>query len=106
MKFEVLAGDVVIGWSAFEHGDPPMGVVLGRLTVTSAYGTTLPDAPVRVRPEGEAFFEPTGGVHIEDLSEFGPDEIEVSVLGLDHVTYERYLPHHVRAYEEQFRETQ
>jgi hypothetical protein len=47
MKFEVLAGDVVIGWSAFEHGDPPMGVVLGRLTVTSTVQPGIPHTAQR-----------------------------------------------------------
>jgi hypothetical protein len=103
MKFEVLAGDVVIGWSHLEYGDPPMGVAHGKLIVTSAYGATPPNASLRVRPVGEPFFEPVGGVHIEDLrADFGPDEIEVSVLGLDHETYARYFPHHVRSYKEQF----
>ena len=102
MRFDVLAGDIVIGWSELEHGDPPMGVAHGKLNVTSEYGSTPMDA-LRVRPVGEPFFEPVGGVHIEDLrADLGPDEIEVSVLGLDHETYARYFAHHIRAYEQHF----
>lgn|SRR5690606_12647427 len=103
MRFEVLAGDVLIGWSELEHGDPPMGVAHGKREATTAYGSTPPDAVLRVRPVGEAFFEPAGGVHIEDLrADLGPDAVEVSVLGLDHETYRRYFAHHVRAHEQQF----
>lgn len=104
MKFEIVAGDVVIGWSELEYGDPPMGVAHGRLNVTTAYGSTPTGALLRARPVGESFFEPIGGVHIEDLrADLGPDEIEVSVLGLDHETYARYFAHHIRVYEQQFK---
>ena len=101
MRFEILAGEVVIGWSELEHGDPPMGVAHGKLNVTSAYGSTPPDARLRARPAGEPFFEPIGGVHIDDFrADLGPDEIEVSVLGLDHEIYVRYFAHHVQAYDQ------
>jgi hypothetical protein len=58
-----------------------------------------------VRPEGdEQLLEPTGGVHIEDLSpDFGQEGIEVSVLGLGAEAYKRFFPHHVKSYEIQFR---
>jgi len=88
LRYEVVAGDVVIGWSELENGDPPMGVALGRLHVNDAYASFQPGAPLRVRPPGGAFFEPVGGVHIEDYSaDLGPDAIEVSVLGIDAAVY-------------------
>lgn len=94
----------MIGWSALEAGDPAMGVALGRLHVTPAYDSARSGALLRVRPEGEPFFEPSGGVYIEDhRDELGADEIEVSVLGIDATTYARYFPHHIRAYEQHFR---
>ena len=97
------AGDDVIGWCELELGDPPMGVAHGRLHVDAAYSSLRSGTPLRVRPKGGEFFEPTGGVHIEDLeAEFGPDEIHVSVLGIDSVVYAHYFPHHVMAYNESF----
>jgi hypothetical protein len=38
MRYEVFAGDVVIGWSELEKGDPPMGVALGVLHPGTATG--------------------------------------------------------------------
>lgn len=52
LRFEVLSGDVVIGWSDLEYGDPPMGVAHGRLEVTAAYASLKADATLRVRPVG------------------------------------------------------
>ena len=105
MKYEVVSGDVVIGWSELEAGDPPMGVVFGRLHPTLAYAAAATAyVPLRVRPEGASFFEPSGGVHIEDHSaDLGPEGIEVSVLGLDASVYELHFSQHVRTYEQQFK---
>jgi hypothetical protein len=103
MKFEVVHGDAVIGWTELENGDPPMGVAFGRMYPTAVYSLVRDAVPLRVRPEGGTFFQPAGGVHLEDQSaELGPEAIEVSVLGLDSTTYERHFSAHVRAYEEQF----
>jgi hypothetical protein len=103
MKYEVLADEIVIGWSELEKGDPPMGVALGVFHPTEAYGRLTSGAVLRVRPEDAAFFEPVAGVHIEDFSgDLGPDGMEVSVLGIDADTYQRYFPMHLKAYDDQF----
>jgi hypothetical protein len=103
MRYEVFAGDVMIGWSELERGDPPMGVALGVFHPSEAYqGVAV--GTLRLRPEGGAFFEPVAGVHIEDYSaDLGADGIEVSVLGIDADTYKQYFPMHLKVYEEQFR---
>jgi hypothetical protein len=103
MKYEILADEIVIGWSELEKGDPPMGVALGVFHPTEAYGRLTSGAVLRVRPEDAAFFEPVAGVHIEDFSgDLGPDGMEVSVLGIDADTYQRYFPMHLKAYDDQF----
>lgn len=104
MRYEVLAGDVVIGWSELETGDPPMGVASGVLHPNEFYDRALAVAGgLRVRPEGGELFEPVAGVQIEDYSrELGPEGIEVSVLGLDAEIYDRYFPMHVKAYKDRF----
>ena len=107
MRFEVLSGDTRIGWSELEFGDPPMGVAHGRFYPSDFYRSSRHaglDGDLRARPEGsEEFFKPSGGVFIEDLStEFEPEGIEVSILGLDAETYSRFFPHHVKTYDDQF----
>ena len=108
MRYEVLSGGSCIGWSELEFGDPPMGVAHGRFHPSDFYRSALhagPEADLRARPEGsDEFFQPSAGVFIEDLSaEFGPEGIEVSVLGLDAQVYRRFFSHHVQSYENQFR---
>src|SRR5262245_37185383 len=99
MRYEVLSREGRIGWSELEFGDPPMGVAHGRFHPSDLYRSSShagQNTDLRARPEGsDEFFQPTGGVFIEDLSsEFGPEGIEVSVLGLDADTYRRFFPRH------------
>lgn len=108
MRFEMVTPEGTIGWSELEHGDPPKGLAYGRFHPTALYQASRhagPDADLHARPEGsEEYFRPSGGVFIEDLSaEFGPEEIEVSVIGLDAETYERFFPEHLTVHEQQFR---
>jgi hypothetical protein len=108
MRFEVLSGNTVIGWSEFELGDPPMGVAYGRFYPSELYDSSQhvgPDAGLRVRPEGhQQVLEPSEGVCIEDRSaDFGSEGIEVSILGLGSEVYSRVFPHHVKTYVDQLR---
>jgi hypothetical protein len=108
MRCEVFFGDALIGWSELEHGDPPMGIAYGRFIPSVLYVPAThagSEVALRARPEGEDQFFPAEGVHIEDLrDDFGPEEIEVTVLGLGSVAYAHYFPDHVRNYEQQFRQ--
>ena len=84
-----------------------MGVAHGRFHPSELYNSPRhagPNTDLRARPEGsELFFQPSGGVFIEDLSgEFGPEGIEVSILGLDEANYRRFFANHVKTYEDQF----
>jgi hypothetical protein len=106
MRYEVFAGDELIGWSELEKGDPPMGVAEGRLMTTPAYCPTqhaLPHQPqLRIRAVGDTFLEHTGA-YIEDQSAaLGPDGIEVIILGLPLDSYRRHFSQHLKAYAEQF----
>jgi hypothetical protein len=108
MRYEVLSREARIGWSELEFGDPPMGVAHGRFHPSDLYQSARhagPNADLRARPEGsDEYFQPAGGVLIEDLSsEFGPEGIEVTVLGLDAATYQRFFPQLVKTHEDQFR---
>ena len=98
-RFEILDADVVIGTTAFESGDSPMGVVYGSFEPTSAYRLehASPDSDLVVRIEGQ-FIPSAGGVGIDDLfEEIG--ERQVTIFGIDHALYAKLFPEHVAAYE-------
>jgi hypothetical protein len=106
MRFEVHFGDVLIGWSELEFGDPPRGIAYGRFFPAASYVSSVhagPDVVLHMRPEGgEEFSQRATGVHIEDLSaDFGPEAIEVSIVGLEFDAYEHLFAHHVKAYKMQ-----
>jgi len=132
MKVEVLAKNEVIGHSDMQHGDPPMGVVMGKFVPNENYlkyqnlvreyqlynGTyghqdmdklqvlqgkvDALDLQART-PHGE-MLQPSGGIHITDLSvELDEEEMEVAILGLSHETYKKYFQSFIDEYENQFR---
>ncbi len=104
MRFEVVVDDVVVGWTALESGDSPMGVALGRLHPNDAYADVKSGSSFRVQAAGGEFLEPSAGVHVEDHSaELGADAIEISVHGLDAAIYEKYFAAHLRAYEDRWK---
>ena len=107
MRFVIVAGPTVIGWSELELGDAPMGVAFGRFYPSDGYVSSIHTAPgvaLQARPEESTLFlEASGGAYIADYSrDLGPDAIEVSVLGIETGMYTRFFPHHIRSYEEQF----
>lgn len=113
-----------IGTTALEKHDAPMGVVLGTIRLEghasgydlfkrhcATHGVEVDDQPdvrclitqfmtgVRVlSPEG-AEIKGTGIT----VSGFDDDEWEISVLGIPYPFYGTEFPHHVKAYEEQFK---
>jgi hypothetical protein len=113
-RFEIRAGEVVIGRTELESGDPPMGVATGRFLPTRAYAAiqasviAVRDASqehlsLQVFQAGGAPVPAEGGVQIVDCSnELGPLEIEVHVLGIPHPLYAQLFPDHVAAYDRRF----
>ena len=98
-RFEILDADVVIGTTAFESGDSPMGVAYGSFEPTSAYRLehASPDSGLVARIEGQ-LIPSAGGVGIDDLfEEIG--ERQVTIFGIDHALYAKLFPEHVAAYE-------
>jgi hypothetical protein len=119
--FGIFHDDVLIGRSELESGDPPMGVAFGRFEPTVAF------APLRnlMKPARDGTGKERSDVryligvcarsadgialvcsHV-DVCEYGePDNPlawEVSCLGIEQPPYEQLFPHHVRAYEQQFK---
>jgi hypothetical protein len=109
-RFEVLAGQVLIGHSELDHGDPPMGVAAGRFMPTPEYAIFQPlviatrdgsqlDLTLRVlTPDGRELAR-DGQVQILDFSpELGPDGMEVQVLGIESPTYAELFPTQAAAF--------
>ena len=125
-EFRVFAGDVLVGWSKLEHGDPPMGVVSGWVSVTPSYDTIakailyhsaqvfgvgalrrtdeVSEALIRIpairvlTPDGESL-ESSSIVILDYSTEPGHYQPEVQVLGVPNDTYRRLFAHHWKAYE-------
>jgi hypothetical protein len=111
-EYKVFAGKTLIGHSALETGDPPMGVASGKFLPLPAYSAVqsqcitsrdLPQAHLElsiIRPSGE-LLPAVHGVAILDYSvEIG--EIEVHAVGIGYPLYEQLFPQQVAAYAKQF----
>lgn len=122
LMFRIFLGDVLIGQSELEHGDPPMGVAFGRFEPADTF------APLRnaMKPARDGDGKEQHDVwylvdlcartadgialvcsHVEvcEHREAGnPLEWEVACLGIDHPQYNELFPHHVKTYEDKFKE--
>ena len=115
-RFEISCQSILLGWTDFEAGDPPMGVAWGRFipspgyagiqrTIVAATMGRAESPQLSARVAGGPTLDSTGGVHISDYSlEFGAEGLEVQILGLSHPPYETLFPEHVAAYEAQFQD--
>ena len=114
-RFEILAETTVIGHSDLEKGDPPMGVAGGRFFPLPAYEAIRPlllaarntiqaHLALSVRTADGHAIPAEGGVQINDYStELGPESIEIEVLGIGYLLYEKLFPGRHEAYVEWFR---
>ena len=114
MRFQVKLGNEIVGFTALEAGDAPMGVASGRFLPTSAYSSIqpyciehrdrwlpIPGLAVSV-PDGSPI-ECSGSVQIVDFSvELGEAGIEIYLNGVTNPRYEELFPHHVEAYKKQW----
>lgn len=111
--FSVYAANTLVGHSALESGDPPMGVAFGSFIPAPGYEAIRgfcssqhddqADLQLTVRtPHNDTIA--CAGVGILDFSaQVGEETIEINVLGIASPPYEALFPHHVAAYERQFR---
>lgn len=110
--YQVFSGTTLIGCSALETGDPPMGAACGKFLPLPAYlaiqsqyiaHRDLPQAHLGLSiicPSGEKL-PAEHGVAILDYSlELG--EIEVHAVGIGYPLYGQLFPHQVAAYTKQF----
>ena len=119
--FCIFHGDVLIGRSELEHGDPPMGVAFGRFEPTDEFASLRKAMkPVRdgagkdqrdMRYLADLCAKTADGIALVcsqvEVCEYGeadnPREWEVTCLGIEQPPYEELFPRHVKAYEDQFK---
>ena len=118
-KFELYAGEELMGWSALEIADPPMGVAAGvfyphenyariRDVVRAGFGDATSDQSeaeqraaweravalnLTVRSKNGPAFEPIGGVTVQDYADELKDESarELTLYGLPHETFKLHF---------------
>ncbi|WP_148296192.1 hypothetical protein [Methylophilus sp. OH31] len=105
-RFDVLLGDVVIGHTELEMGDPVNCRALGSLRPTSEYSSTQPmeSSKLSVRLSGSEGEFLNGVVVIDDYStDIGTNviAIEVSVTGISQEKFRHFFPAHFAIYERQ-----
>ena len=108
-SFSVFFKHIKIGTTNLELGDPPMGVAFGQLLVTKEYEPYMAHIEhqkfLSVLCEDGTNVTGQGGIVINDLSdEMAPEEIEIEILGISYPLYGQLFPHHVAAYENQFKD--
>ncbi len=120
--FSIFQGETLIGQSALEGGDPPMGVAAGVFVPTPAFaelrkgmspardGTGKEQNDIRFLAGLRATTAngvPLVGAIVE-VFEYGeasePFAWEVFCVGGEQPSYQELFPHHVKAYEDQFKE--
>ncbi len=114
-RFKLYAGDELMGWSALETGDAPMGCLTGVFYPGENYARIrdivrefsqspawqkLAPLNLNVRPENGAPFEPVGGVTVMDFADELEDENarELNVFGLPSEDFTRHFRHMSEAY--------
>lgn len=125
-QYQVILDDKKIGVTNLENGDAPMGVVFGELMpddVISVYAFLKAyclENKIETRDYPEDRLISTSdipqlrvvdslGSEIKGLacsiSEMDSDIFEIEIIGIPYPFYEEEFPHHVKAYNELFRES-
>lgn len=120
--FMIYFVDTLIGHSALEGGDAPMGVAAGKFVPTEAFAY-LRSRMVYAKDGGGKFNRSirvlsnlrattadgtevvcSGGVEVLEYGDQSkPLGAEVFCSGIGYPTYAELFPHHVKAYEDQFK---
>jgi hypothetical protein len=114
-RYAVYSSNTLVGHSALEGGDPPMGVAIGQffplpayeqiqVMVVSAFESSQERLNLVVVDTQSGLSIPAqGGVQILDVSkELGPEGMEVHVLGIGYPLYEELFPGRHAKYEASF----
>ena len=119
--FSIFHGEVLIGRSKLEGGDAPMGVASGRFEPTDAFvplrNAMKPARDGTGKEQRDSRYlvgvcaRSADGITLVcsqvEVWEYGeadnPFAWEVFCLGIEQPPYEELFPHHVKAYEDQFK---
>jgi len=125
-KYDIFLDDKIIGTTELEKADAPMGVVFGNVTfdnIISGYNffksywltnkieiiSDYPDDKLIVTADipNLKVVNPNGteikgqGTNIEGMD---TDVFQVTILGIPYPFFEEEFPHHIKAYNDQFKE--
>lgn len=104
MKYKIRHKNKVIGITALEGGDPPMGFVFGVLEPTEFYTGGLDKAGLSLYTNETSEEIACSSISFDDYSaDLGEQCIEVTVLVESAEEYAKFFKHHLDAYEKQFR---
>ncbi|WP_159638812.1 hypothetical protein [Sphingobacterium composti Ten et al. 2007 non Yoo et al. 2007] len=125
-RYDIFLDDKVIGTTELEKADAPMGVVFGNIKLYDissgyeffkSYCMTNGIEIINDYPEDKLIATsdiPTlkiitsDGVEIKgqgtSIDGMDSDVFEVTILGVPYPFYEEEFPHHVKAYEDQFKD--
>jgi hypothetical protein len=104
-QFQIYSGFSLVGWSAFENGDPSMGVAFGNFEPAEGYHVIENECRSNHSDQSslnlsvqtvDGMTIPCAGVSILDYSQPLEDRcIEVSILGMAHSLYQELFPRQV-----------
>ena len=121
-RFVLYAGEQIVGWSALEGADAPMGCAAGAFFPNENYAAieatirafsdsltgqpneaaraAMRDLNLRVKPENGAFFEPVGGVDLFDAAAElqDPTARQLSVGGLPGEVFQAHFSEAFQSY--------
>lgn len=113
--FAIYAGNILVGYSALEQGDAPMGVAFGRFLPADPYREIRRECQMNHADQSglaltvktsDGSTVPCKGVAILDYSNQAIVGklvvVEANVLGIPYPLYGELFPGHVAAYERQF----
>lgn len=126
-QYDIFLDDKLIGTTEFEKADAPMGVVFGNVTfdnIISGYDflktycltnnieiiTDYPNDKLIATADIPKLkvFNPNGieikgqGANINGMDN---DVFEITILGISYPFFEEEFPHHVKSYNDQFKES-
>jgi hypothetical protein len=114
-RYAIYSSGTLVGHSALETGDPPMGVASGTFFAVPAYqqikskviaafeSSQAHLGLVAVDTQSGQALPAQGGTQILDASNLlGPEGIEVHVCGIGYPLYEQLFPGRHAAYEASF----
>jgi len=127
-RYDIFLDDKIIGTTELEKADAPMGVVFGRINFANIvvdydfikkYCLENNIELANDYPEDKLIFTRTieslkvrneNGIEIKGLgnqiSGMNGDEFEITLEGVSYPFFEDEFPHHVKAYNDQFKESE